>query len=161
MRTVRQECLDHVLIYGPSAPRARAPGVRRSLPRGQTTSGTRLGPTGRQPNTAGPGDYPNAGRTRRRARPSDSQVSPGGVIRIVEPLRDRPFSTRSRPADCGTVITSTGWPDSRATQRAADISLVLAFVGPPAVVRPDREPIVPPSSHVTLVRAITRFRALP
>src|SRR5665647_1630147 len=70
-----------------SAPRASAPGVRRALRGGETTSGTELGRARRYPNTAGPGDSPNAGRTKGRARRSDPRVSLGGVIRIVEPFR--------------------------------------------------------------------------
>ena len=76
-----------------SAPRASAPGLRCSLRRGETTSGTKLGRTRRLPNTAGPGDYPNAGRTKGRARRSDSRVSLGGVIRIVEPFRHTSLSS--------------------------------------------------------------------
>ena len=70
-----------------SAPRASARGVRRALRGGETPSGTELGRARRYPNTAGPGDSPNAGRTKGRARRSDPRVSLGGVIRIVEPFR--------------------------------------------------------------------------
>jgi putative transposase len=62
VRTVRRECLDHVLIYG-----------RRHLERAlqeyiahyveeRPHGGTRLGRTRREPNAASAGDYPNAGR---------------------------------------------------------------------------------------------------
>jgi hypothetical protein len=74
-----------------SAPRASPPGLRRSLRRGPTSSGTALGRTRGYPNTPGPEDYPNASRTKGRARRSGSRVSLGSVIRIVEP-----FNTNSR-----------------------------------------------------------------
>jgi len=89
------------------APRASAPGLRRSLRRGETTSGTELGRARRQPSIACPGDYPNAGRTKRRARRSDPRVSLGGVIRIVEP------SGTARP----TMHICAVLPDASASAR--------------------------------------------
>jgi putative transposase len=70
-----------------SASRASAAGVRRALRGGETPSGTGVGRAGRQSDTAGPGDHPNARRTKGRARRPDPRVSMGGVIRIVEPFR--------------------------------------------------------------------------
>ena len=45
-----------------------------------------------------PTGYP-AGRTKGRARRADPRVSPGGVIRIVEPFRPGPFRVRGGIAD--------------------------------------------------------------
>jgi hypothetical protein len=70
-----------------SAPRSRAQVVRRPLREGETTSGAGLDRTRWQPNTQGPGECPNAGRTKGRARRPDPRVSLGGVIRILEPFR--------------------------------------------------------------------------
>jgi len=86
VRTVRRECLDHVLIYGPRhlervlqayvahyAEERPHRGLSLAVPAGNRTPQV-------------PGDHPNAARTKGRARRSDSRVSLGGVIRIVEPF---------------------------------------------------------------------------
>jgi putative transposase len=98
VRTVRQECLDHVLIYG-----------RRHLERVLQTyvahylherphRGLRLAvPAGTRAPQARRGDS-DACRTEGRARRADPRVSPRGVIRIVEPFRrPRPSPRRRRP----------------------------------------------------------------
>jgi putative transposase len=54
-----------------SVSRASAPGLCRALRGGETTSGTELGRARRYSNTAGPGDSPNARRTKGRARRPD------------------------------------------------------------------------------------------
>jgi hypothetical protein len=98
-----------------SAPRASARGVRRALRGGETTSGTALGRARRYPNTAGPGDSPNAGRTKGRARRSDPRVSLGGVIRIVEPFRVAPGPRGQGPGPsakpaCRAAGVRVRWP---------------------------------------------------
>jgi putative transposase len=88
VRTVRRDCLDHVLIYG-RQPLERvlqayvAHYIQERPHRGLSFDRTR-----RPPNTAGLGTTRLVER-RGRARRSDSRVLLGGVIRIVEPFRRR------------------------------------------------------------------------
>jgi hypothetical protein len=84
--TVRRECLDHVLIYGR---RHLEPGLQAYVAHyteDRPHSGTEPSRTRRYSNTAGPEDGPNASRTQERARRAEPRVSPGGVIRVVEPF---------------------------------------------------------------------------
>ena len=114
VRTVRQECLHHVLIHGRRhLERVLKAYVAHSVQ--ETTSGPGLGHLRWEPpNAAGPGEYSNACRTKGRARRSDPRVRVGGVIWIVEPF------TRER---IGGFCILQAWAPCRTARPARPVSV--------------------------------------
>jgi transposase InsO family protein len=160
VRTARQECLDHVLIYGPRHLERVLQAYVAHYVEERPHRGLSLAvPAGnRTPQVLGTTRTPV--ERRERARRSVSRVSLGGVIRIVEPFRIpvRGLDCQGRrpsfsPADQG----GGGVGFSAPLHRQENVRRALPPVTPAGErVNGSRVPCLPPSSLARFTAELRR-----
>lgn len=139
---MRRECLDHVLIYGPRHLERVLQAYVAHYCRAETTSGTGLGRTRRQADIAGPGDYPNAGRTNGRARRLFPAATTRAIVDLFEAYEggviDYAHLTYEAPRQYGLGLQAESVTGIRAA--------AAAFVDPrqESVVTPRHAPLAIP-----------------